>query len=66
MQYLLLIYANEAASAKERAASAASEGKMMEDYRIFTQSIIEGGQFKAGDAWTFEPPPRFACATARL
>jgi hypothetical protein len=50
MQYLLLIYASENASAKERAASGADDGKMMDDYRIFTQSIIEGGQFKAGDA----------------
>jgi hypothetical protein len=50
MQYLLLIYASETASAKERAASGADDGKMMDDYRIFTQSIIEGGQFKAGDA----------------
>jgi hypothetical protein len=47
MQYLMLIYANEAVAAKNRDAEAK---KMMESYRLFTQSIIESGQFKAGDA----------------
>jgi hypothetical protein len=47
MQYLMLIYANEAAAAKHRDADTK---KMMDAYRVFTQSIIESGQFKAGDA----------------
>jgi len=47
MQYLLLIYANEAAAAQS---SEADVKKMHESYRVFTQSIIETGQFKAGDA----------------
>jgi hypothetical protein len=47
MQYLLLIYQNEAeADGRGEAGRAA----MMDEYRAFTQSIIEGGQFKAGDA----------------
>jgi hypothetical protein len=47
MQYLLLIYANEAEAA---AAGEAGMKEMMNAYRTFTQSIIQGGQFKAGDA----------------
>src|SRR6267378_3875868 len=47
MQYLLLIYRNEAAAAAEGEAGHAA---MMNEYRAFTQSIIQGGQFKAGDA----------------
>jgi hypothetical protein len=47
MQYLLMIYQNEAEFAT---AVAASQGKMMEEYRVFTQSIIQSGNFKAGDA----------------
>lgn len=47
MQYLLLIYQNEAEMA---AIAAANGGKMMEEYRVFTQSIIQSGAFKAGDA----------------
>jgi hypothetical protein len=42
MQYLLLIYQNEA--------EAVHDGPMMNDYREFTQSIIQSGAFKAGDA----------------
>lgn len=45
MQYLLLIYQNE----KETPTGAERE-KMHADYGTFTQSIIQGGQFKAGDA----------------
>jgi hypothetical protein len=48
MQYLLLIYRNEAAAMAAR--SDANASKMMDEYRTFTQSIIQGGQFKAGDA----------------
>ena len=47
MQYLLLIYENEAeATARGEAGMAA----MMSEYRDFTQSIIQAGNFKAGDA----------------
>jgi hypothetical protein len=47
MQYLLLIYRNEAEQAKM---DAATGQKMREEYGAFTQSIIQGGNFKAGDA----------------
>jgi hypothetical protein len=47
MQYLLLIYQNEA---EMDAASEAATKQMQNEYRSFTQSIIQGGQFKAGDA----------------
>jgi hypothetical protein len=50
MQYLLLIYANEAEAAKVREAGAQGAGEMMNEYRAFTQSIIQKGNFKAGDA----------------
>jgi hypothetical protein len=56
MQYLLLIYANGAAAASE------ADGKLLDDYRTFTQSIIEGGQFKAGDALQ----PASTATTVRL
>jgi hypothetical protein len=44
MQYLVLIYANEAVATQKR------DEKLMNGYRTFTQSIIESGQFKGGDA----------------
>jgi hypothetical protein len=44
MQYLLLIYENEAQ------ADARGPGSMMDEYRVFTQGIIQSGNFKAGDA----------------
>ena len=47
MQYLLLIYENEAAAAKRGEVGMQA---MMNEYRAFTQSIIQGGHFKAGDA----------------
>jgi len=47
MPYLLLIYQNEAAGAAQDPAAMQA---MMDKYRAFTQSIIAGGQFKAGDA----------------
>ena len=47
MQYLLLIYENEAAAAKRGEAGMQA---MMNEYGAFTQSIIQGGHFKAGDA----------------
>ena len=46
MQYLLMIYRNEA----EMSAVSAAEGqKMMKEYETFTQSIIQSGNFKSGD-----------------
>ncbi len=47
MQYLLLIYENEAAVAARREAG---DMAMSKDYQLFTKSIIASGQFKAGDA----------------
>ena len=44
MQYLLLIYQNEAEM------KSAADGTMMADYVTFTQDIIRNGNFKAGDA----------------
>ena len=46
MQYLLLIYANEAEAAKM---GEAGRNEMMSEYQTFTQSIIKSGNFKAGD-----------------
>ena len=46
MQYLLMIYQNEAEYGKIDAATAK---KMLEEYGAFTQSIIQSGNFKAGD-----------------
>ena len=47
MQYLLLIYDNEAEFAKR---GKDAMGAMMGEYRTFTQGIIQSGNFKAGDA----------------
>jgi hypothetical protein len=46
MQYLLMIYQNEVDYGK---IDAATGKKMMEEYGAFTQSIIQSGNFKAGD-----------------
>jgi hypothetical protein len=46
MQYLLLIYENEAEMAKR----ANKDGTMMSDYLEFTQSIVKSGNMRAGDA----------------
>lgn len=46
MQYLLMIYQNEAEYAKN---DAATSQKMLGEYQSFTQSIIQSGNFKAGD-----------------
>ncbi len=46
MQYLLLIYANEAEAAKM---GDGGRTAMFNEYRDFTQSIIQGGQFKGGN-----------------
>lgn len=46
MQYMLLIYGNEA----ERGAQGAEDQKrMFSEYIEFTQSIVKSGHFKAGD-----------------
>src|SRR5215475_12255050 len=46
MQYLLLIYRNEADLAKM---DGAARQKMSAEYGTYTQSIIQSGHFKAGD-----------------
>jgi len=46
MQYLLMIYQNEAEYAKM---DAATGKKMLDEYGAFTQGIIKSGHFKAGD-----------------
>jgi hypothetical protein len=46
MQYLLLIYANEAAGPPDPEVLS----KMLSEYRAFTEAIIKSGNFKAGDA----------------
>jgi hypothetical protein len=46
MQYLLMIYQNEAEYAKN---DAATTQKMLGEYQAFTQSIIQSGNFKGGD-----------------
>jgi hypothetical protein len=46
MQYLLMIYRNEAEFTKNEATQGQ---KMLEEYQTFTQSIIQSGNFKAGD-----------------
>lgn len=44
MQYMLLIYHNEA-----NWPGAEEEAKMMGEYQAFTQDIVKTGKFKAGD-----------------
>src|SRR4051794_5318552 len=46
MQYLLLIYRNEADLLKM---DAAERKAMTAEYGVFTQSIVQSGHFKAGD-----------------
>ena len=46
MQYLLMIYQSEAEYGKM---DAATNQKVVEEYGVFTQSIIQSGHFKAGD-----------------
>src|SRR5712672_234166 len=46
MQYLLMMYRNEADLGKM---DAAERQKMTAEYGVFTQSIIQSGYFKAGD-----------------
>jgi hypothetical protein len=47
MQYLLMIYRNEAELGR---VDPAERQKTMAEYGAFTQSIIQSGNFKAGDA----------------
>ena len=47
MQYLLMIYRSEAEYSK---VDAAARQQMTAEYGAFTQSIIQSGNFKAGDA----------------
>jgi len=49
MQYLLLIYSNEADQAQM---TPEQQGQYIADYRTFTADIIASGAFKAGDALT--------------
>ena len=51
MQYLLMIYSNEAEYGKIDAATAKN---MLGEYEAFTQSIVQSGNFKAGDR--LQPP----------
>jgi hypothetical protein len=46
MQYLLMIYSNEAEYAR---LDKAARESMLGEYQTFTQSIIQSGNFKAGD-----------------
>ncbi len=46
MQYLLLVYANEAEMA---ARTPAAVKALTAEYMEFTKGIVQGGQFKAGD-----------------
>jgi hypothetical protein len=46
MNYLLLIYSNET---EFMALGEAKLKKMTDEYTDFTKSIVQGGQFKAGD-----------------
>jgi hypothetical protein len=46
MQYLLMLYQNEVEYAKR---DDAARQKMLAEYQDFTQSIIQSGNFKAGD-----------------
>ena len=47
MQYLLMIYRSEAEAGKM---DAAARQEMSAEYGAFTQSIVQSGHFKAGDA----------------
>jgi hypothetical protein len=59
MQYLLLIYSNEAEMARRSTSDMAS---MSAEYTEFTKGIIQAGQFKAGDRLR----PTSAATTVRV
>ena|SRR5262245_7076869 len=46
MNYILLIYSDEAQQAKF---SSAQAGEVMQGYMAFTQDVVKAGKFKAGD-----------------
>ena len=60
MQYMLLIYDNEAGL---KAATAGDREAMMRDYGVFTESIQKSGNMKAGDA--LEPTSAATCVRIR-
>ena len=60
MQYMLLIYDNEA----EMLANRTGSGEvMMKEYREFTDSIVKSGNMKAGDA--LQPTTTATCVRIR-
>ena len=59
MNYLLLIYSNEA---EENALSETQNKKLMDEYTEFTKSIIQSGAFKAADRLR----PVSAASTVRI
>ena len=60
MQYMLLIYDNEA----EMLANRTGSGEvMMKEYREFTDSIVKSGNMKAGDA--LQPTSTATCVRIR-
>ena len=60
MQYMLLIYDNEA----EMLANRTGSGEvMMKEYREFTDSIVKSGNMKAGDA--LQPSTTATCVRIR-
>jgi hypothetical protein len=59
VQYLMLIYANEAAAANIEPAAISA---MMKEYGEFTKAIVQAGQFKAGDRLK----PTTAATTVRV
>jgi hypothetical protein len=60
MQYMLLIYDNEA----EMLANRTGSGEvMMKEYRDFTDSIVKSGNMKAGDA--LQPSSTATCVRIR-
>jgi hypothetical protein len=60
MQYMLLIYDNEAEMQANRAGAT---DVMMKDYREFTDSILKSGNMKAGDA--LQPTSTATCVRIR-
>ena len=60
MQYMLLIYDNEAEMLANRTGAT---DVMMKDYREFTDSILKSGNLKAGDA--LQPTSTATCVRIR-
>jgi hypothetical protein len=60
MQYMLLIYDNEAEMLANRTGAT---DVMMKDYREFTDSILKSGNMKAGDA--LQPTSTATCVRIR-